>query len=135
MAKMAKMASRPRSEKSIWPVVGTWSFYGGVALSIIVGLLNVSFGATALILGVLGVLVGLLNITSKESTHFIIAGLALNSGASGLIAVLNSVTTQSVGVVTSTALGSILANLTIFISPAIGVVALKALYDLAQYGE
>ncbi len=129
---MAKPRSSPRPVKSFWPVLGTWSFYGGIVLSVLLGLFNVSFGATALLLGLLGVLVGLLNVTNKETIGFLIAGIALNSGATGLVAVFDSVT---VGAVSAAVLSVILGNLTIFISPAIGIIALKALYGYAQYGD
>ncbi len=130
---MAKSRPKPAPRRqSIWPIVGTWSFYGGIALCLILGMINVPFAVTALVLGTLGLIVGLLNITNRETLGFLIAGLALNSGASALVVILETV---SRGAVSSSILGAILANLTMFIAPAISVVALKALYGYAQYGE
>ncbi len=118
--------------KSLLPALGAWSFYAVIGFCILFGFVNAPFSSTALVLGLVGVLVGLLNITNKETLGFLIAGIALNSGAGGLIVVLDSV---SVGALSASVLGAILGNLTIFISPAIGIVALKALYGYAQYGD
>ena len=76
----------------------------------------------ALLLGVLGIIVGLLNIADKEVQLFLVAAIALLTSAAGLSVVLVNI--EAVGSV----LNSILYNIMVFTAPAAAVVSLKALY-------
>ncbi|MBI1972388.1 hypothetical protein HYS50_00085 [Candidatus Woesearchaeota archaeon] len=76
-------------------------------------------GMTLWILAVLGLIVGLLNVTGKESHLFLVASIAFLVSAQGLNVVWD-------------ALKPYVSNIMIFVAPAAAVVALKALYDIAK---
>src|SRR3989338_4059516 len=57
-------------------MIGKWAFIVGLVISIVAGI--VSIGATGLAwLVALGIIAGLVNVTSKEVTGFLIATIAL----------------------------------------------------------
>lgn len=102
--------------------VGEWAFIGGVVLAIIVGLIpSVLPGdLVALVLVVLGILVGLINIGSKETHSFLLATVALLvAGAAGL---------QTLPVVGGI-VNAVLVNIVSFVAPAAVIVALKSVYE------
>lgn len=104
--------------------VGHYSFLVAIVLAVLAGLipaLQVDWVAWALI--ILGLIVGFLNVTAKETTEFLVATIALMVvGTAGLG-----------GLPTA---GTIVANILVYIQaivvPASLVVALKAVYALAQ---
>jgi hypothetical protein len=106
--------------------LGHWSFIAGVLLAILAGLLGtalISADTVAMILVVLGVVVGFLNISEKEVSSFLIAAIALLlTGAAGLETLL----------VVGPYLGPILTNIATFVAPAVVIVALKAVYELGK---
>jgi hypothetical protein len=55
--------------------IGKYAFLSGVVLAVIMAFVSIPSGA--LILAVLGLVVGLLNITSSESQGFLVAAMAL----------------------------------------------------------
>ena len=80
-------------------------------------------------LGVLGLVVGLMNITEKELSLYLLASLTFLLSANALSVTL----TRVVGVVPFvsswiTFIDPLLANVTLFVAPGAAVVALKALY-------
>ena len=102
--------------------VGEWAFLGGVILAVLVGLVPsvLPGNLVALVLVVLGILVGLINIGSKETHSFLLATVALLvAGAAGLQ------TLPVVGGVVS----SMLTNIVSFVAPAAVIVALKSVYE------
>ena len=105
-------------------LLGAWAFLAGVIIAIIVGFLGVAVtsGIWAIILVVIGLIVGLLNVAGKELTHFLLAGVSLvivsSFGAGSLIAVPY--------------IGQILAALLVLFIPATIVVALRSLFAVAK---
>lgn len=102
--------------------IGSWAFILGVLISIVAGLIP-AWQTTTLVwvLVLLGLVVGFLNITAKETTEFLVATVALLIiGSAGAIPAL--------GVV----ILSILANIVAFVAPAALIVALKSIWVLAQ---
>ena len=101
--------------------VGKWAFIVGLVLAAIAGLL---FQAAWVVwvLALLGVVVGLLNVTATETQGFLIAALAftLASTALGSIPFVGGVLTAILGYVSA------------FVSGAMVVVALKALFQSAN---
>ena len=94
-------------------LIGRWALIIGIVVAILAGFTEIS--AAAYVLGILGLIVGFLNIGEKESTPFLIAVIALLViGLSGLQ--LGKLT----GVVVS-----ILNNFIAFVAAAGLVVALK----------
>jgi len=109
---------------------GEWAFLAGVLLALVLGLLQGlgvvgDYALLSLLLIVLGLVVGLTTVTSKETDSFLIASVALLSvGAAGL----SNLGGQTIGAV----LADALANLRSFVAPAALVVALKSIYKLAS---
>jgi hypothetical protein len=102
--------------------VGKYAFIVGLVICVLAGF-GVEAGAwIAWVLAVLGLVVGFLNIGDKEVQTFLLAAIGLIMSASA-IAILPFVG----GILTR-----ILANLIVFIAPAVLVVALKALLATAK---
>ena len=103
---------------------GHYAFIMGIVLAVLIALVpQLEARVSILVLVTLGVIVGLLNITAKETTTFLVAALALIIASSASAFTLAAVWTG---------LTSILGNVIIFVSPAAIVVALKTVYALAQ---
>ena len=106
--------------------VGAWAFIIGVILAIIAGLF---FGANTVVTSVLillGIIVGFLNITDKETNAYLLAAVSLVIVTSFGGAVLGNIAV--IGVY----LQSILSAIMTFVIPAVIIVALKAIYSLAN---
>lgn len=99
-------------------MVGSWAFVVGLIIAGVMGLVGAG-NLTVWILAVLGLIVGLLNVTGGESHKFLVASIAFLVSAQGLNVVW-------------TALGPYVSNIVIFVAPAAAVVALRALYDMAR---
>lgn len=104
--------------------IGHWSFILGVIIAILAGLLGAAYAETvAMLLVVLGIIIGFLNISEKEVYNFLIAAIALLlTGAAGL---------ETLPVI-GTFIGPILTNIATFVAPAAVIVALKAVYELGK---
>lgn len=104
-------------------LVGGWAFIIGVVLAIGAGLLG--FGADSIVLTILiilGLLVGLLNITAKEAMPFLMITTALVIVSSLGGSVLSNIQI----------LRQVLSALVVFIIPAVIVVAIRAVFALAR---
>lgn len=104
---------------------GEWAFVLGILLASILGFfpsLEVS-GNVGLILAILGLVVGLLNITKSETQGFLIASIAF-------LLVGNANLNQLP--IFGSALAAILLNISYFVAPAALVVSLKAVINLAK---
>jgi uncharacterized membrane protein len=105
--------------------LGEFAFIVGILLAILVGLFSGSFNEVAIstVFIALGLIVGLLNITKKEMEKFLIASVALLlAGAAGL---------QNLPTI-GKYIGPIFTNIATFVAPAVVVVALKAIYEIAS---
>ncbi len=100
--------------------IGKYAFLAGVALAVIMAFATIP--NAALILAVLGLIVGFLNVTDSESQGFLIAAIALMATAASLGAI------PEVG----EWLAGIGGNLAAFVAPAALVVALKSLQASAK---
>lgn len=104
--------------------IGSYSFIAGVVLSILIGFVALSVAKTVLlVLVVLGLIVGFLNITEKESTPFLVAAIALMAAGSAQLSLIPRV---------GEPLSKIIGAITIFVAPAAIIVALKAIKDMAK---
>lgn len=100
--------------------IGHWAFILGIIIAVLAGFAEVAYLPT--ILFVLGLIVGFLNITERESTSFLVATIALMViGVAGL----------QLGTLTDL-LVQILNNFLSFISAAALIVALKQVITLAR---
>ena len=105
--------------------VGSWAFIIGVIIAIIAGFWQLG-PVMASILIIMGLVVGFLNVTGKETNSFLFAALVL--------AVMSSLGGQLLGdlMYMGAFLQSIFSAIMLFIIPAALIVALKAIYALAE---
>jgi len=113
--------------------IGHYSFIGGVVIAVVLGLvpsatLGDSAGWLASVLVVLGLVVGFMNIGSKETKDFMLVAtvLIIAAYAGGASAILGSV--QVIGAY----LTGIFSNILAFVIPATVVVGLKQVWALGQ---
>ena len=110
--------------------MGQWAFIVGVVLAILFGFVPDNWkGMATLLLVILGLVVGLLNVSEKESTPFLVAAAALMiTGVAGT----NLSVIGDVSKVLGQFLESAVKNISVFVTPAAIVVALKAIQSLAK---
>ena len=109
--------------------IGMYAFYIGLIIAILAGI-AAAFGSVnlltnnwvLLVLAIIGIIVGLANITDKEIQTFLIATIALMLSSSALGAISIYIP----------GLNTFTAALLAFISPAAFIVSIKAIYDLAK---
>lgn len=104
---------------------GEWAFVLGLLFAIFLAFFPNLFesGTSGVILVILGAIVGLWNITSKERTEFLVAAIALMLIGSGGLQQIPTV---------GPALRDFAVNLFAFVAPATFVVAIKAIIDLGR---
>lgn len=104
--------------------IGHYAFVIGVIVAVLAGLMPQVQQSPWLtwILVALGLVVGLLNITAKETQEFLVASVAL---------IIASFAAQGI-VVLGYLIANMLNNIIAFVFPAALVVALKAIWSLAQ---
>jgi uncharacterized membrane protein len=104
-------------------LLGSWAFLIGVILAIVLGLIGVQITEVlTIVLVVIGIVVGLFNINAKESTPFLLSGIAL------IIASVFGVSAVSA----VPKLGMVLIDLLVIFVPATIVVALRNVFVLAR---
>ncbi len=103
--------------------LGHWSFLAGILLAVLAGLIPAWQTATMIwILVILGLIVGLLNVTARETAEFLLASLALIICANAATSLL------PLGKVVV----AILSNVVAFVFPAALLVALRTIWVLAK---
>jgi hypothetical protein len=132
------------AEKDMIGKLAIWAFIGGLAIAIIVGIyqawtigqndpffLTTTGGWVAWLLAIIGGIVGVLaflgkgTITSKEVPAFLLAGIAL------LVMYAAFQTIPRIAYLTPL-LTSVSMALAIFIVPAVGILAVKAIWDIGK---
>ena len=102
--------------------IGVWAFILGLIVAIVAGYLYPGNSMVMVVLGVLGLVVGLLNITDKEVTLYLLAAITFLIAANSLNLVL-AFLPETIGIV---------QNITAFVGPGAAIVALRALYDVSR---
>ncbi len=107
--------------------IGGWAFIIGLILAILISIFGALQGTWAIyVLAILGLIVGLLNVTEKEMVKFLIAAIAF------------MVTFQSLSWIApkipliSEFLTNFFSLVNVFIAPAAFVVAISALYSITK---
>lgn len=104
--------------------MGHYAFLVAILLAILAGLVpSLQVDWVTWVLIVLGLIVGFLNITAKETTEFLVATIALmlvGTAGLGVIPTAGSI------------IKVILLNIQAIVVPAALIVALKAIYALAE---
>jgi len=108
--------------------VGAWAFILGVIIAILAGLFAgtldaMGAGYVTLVLVILGLIVGFLNISDKETSGFLVAAIALIA-----VGTANLQEIPYIGMY----LASMVWNIAAFVAPAALIVALKAVYNLSS---
>ena len=140
MAKRRKRKAEIKSAKTanikkIEYDVGKLSFVLGLILAIIVGVLlglsnaklSVGVGIAYSIIFVMGLIVGILNITVKEVNEFLIAVIAFLVAAGINVYVIKLTLERFGGLI-----DQVFNAIAVFVAPAALVVALKAMFDMAK---
>ncbi len=103
--------------------LGGWAFLAGVLLAVIFGMFGV--GAEFVwVLVLIGLLVGLLNVTEKETNSFLMSGAVL--------IIASAFGGEILGSITYVDLGSVFNMLLAIFVPATIVVAVKHSFELAR---
>lgn len=109
-------------------LIGSWAFLVGVVLALVAGVLagmgtiTLATQFMTVVLVVLGLIIGLFNITNKEVTPFLM---------SGIIMILASI--FGVGLMSSSpVITSVLLALLMVFVPAVIIVAIKNVFNLAK---
>lgn len=126
---MARAMAMSKSADSSLQSIGSWAFLLGVVVAIIAGALLPDKSTTPTVtsfLVLLGTIVGLLNVTTKETNSFLLASVSLV-----LVTALGGSVVSGV-VSVGQYLGSMLDSILVFVVPATIVVALKSIFSLAE---
>ena len=104
-------------------LIGKWAFVAGVVIAVLVGILSSAIGMTAaIILVLIGLIVGLLNISSKEATPFLLAGVSVIIATSFGAATMAIIPTAA----------RVLSAIMIMVVPAVIIVALREVFSMAK---
>jgi hypothetical protein len=108
--------------------LGVWAFIIGLILAIIFALVSgTNSPSWAIIaLAILGIIVGLLNVTGREVEKFLVAAIAFLLSFNALGYVFNKIAEQW------TAIGTFFNLISVFMAAAAIIVSIKALYNLAR---
>jgi len=109
--------------------VGSWAFIIGVVVALLIGIFSkagVLNPVATSVLIILGLIVGLLNVTGRETTPFLLASLSLV-----IVSFMGGPILVGVAGI-GPALQNVLNAITTFVIPATIIVALKAIYALAH---
>ena len=120
---MVKKSNKNRSQIKI----GAWAFLIGIVVAVTLGVFSAQVNSSTKtivlwLLILLGILIGVLNITNKESKNFLFASLALVIVSYFGGTVLNIIPV----------LGSVLGSLLVLFVPTTIIVALKLVFEMAK---
>jgi len=114
------------AESKMMTMLGPAAFYIGLLIAVIAMFITPS-GWLYVVLAILGVIVGLLNITTKESGPFLFATIAFIVAAFGMYTLIHAA-----GVDIRKELVRLAANITVLVGSAAVIIALKAIYEAAR---
>jgi hypothetical protein len=107
-------------------LIGPAAFYIGLIIALVTMFVEAS-GWLYVVLAVLGVIVGLVNITGKESGPFLLAAIAFVVTCTGMATLI-----AMNGVTIPNELLRLAANITVLVGAGAVVIALKAIYQMAK---
>lgn len=112
-----------KKESMDWHRIGHYSFIVGIIVAVIVPFIPVLNDAAIYLMVLLGIIVGLMNISAKEFNSFLIASVALMIASATSAQTIASIWYPLI---------RILGNILIFVAPAAIIVSLKVVYALAE---
>ena len=105
-------------------LVGFWAFIVGLIISVIAGLVLPGNAIVVLVLVILGIIIGFLNISPKETQALLLAAIAL-------IVVGNAFAPlKFLGI--DTMIAGILAYITVLVAPAAVIAAIKTIWAIGK---
>ena len=108
-------------------LVGFWAFIIGLVIAVIAGLVLPGNPLVVLVLVVLGIVIGFLNVTAKETQALLLAAIAL-------IVVGNAFAPlKFLGI--DTYIAGILAYITVLVAPAAVIAAIKTIWAIGKPGD
>lgn len=107
--------------------LGEWAFIACVVIAVVAGLASTGNSMVAAALVILGIIVGLLNVSEKETSAFLVAAIALI--VAGTVA-FGAIDNLFAGL--GSMLNSIVGNIATFVAPAAIIVAIKAVWSMAK---
>lgn len=122
--------AKKASKWKLITLVGPAAFYIGLLITLIAAFVTPS-GWLFVALGVLGVIVGLLNITTRETSPFLLASIAFIVAAWGMWTLMAEALLPNPEILTKQLL-RLVTNLTILIGAAAMVISLRAIYQAAK---
>lgn len=111
-----------KKQSDVGSLIGSWAFLVGVVLAVILGFMSMD-PWMAIVLVIIGIIVGLLNITAKESMGFLTAATVL---------VIVTALGGDVFTIVGDWASNILEALMLVFVPATIIVALRAVFGLAK---
>ncbi|MEM3369741.1 MAG: hypothetical protein QXE90_02720 [Candidatus Micrarchaeia archaeon] len=111
--------------------IGPWAFILGMVAAIILGLFPKAIGGLSvnlLVLGILGIIVGIVNVTDKELDRYVLANIGFLIAAAMFESLLRALQLGDVSV----ALVSITQNIVFFVAPGLAVVCLREIFEVAR---
>lgn len=132
---MAETAKKPDSTKKLAGYIGLLAFWVGIILAIVGGIWYQGSGNIVLTVVIVGILVGILNVTGKEVLPLLIAAIALivvgtAGGDNGVFGALDKFGGEA-----GTKINSIVAYLATFMAPAAVISAIRAVWAVARPGD
>ena len=112
-------------------MVGFWALVIGMVLSLIGGAFIRDNGFVILVLVILGIMIGILNITPREQVPFLVAAIALVVVGRASFAPLDDVIP---GVGLGASLDGVVSYVGTLMVPAAAINAVRAVWSLAQPG-
>ena len=109
--------------------IGEYAYIVSVVIAVLAGLAApwVASQWVIVLLVVLGVIVGFLNVSEKETTPFLIASIALIVASTAAFATIDTVLSPL-----GTIIDSIVKNIAVFVAPAAIIISVKAIAALAS---
>lgn len=122
--------AKKASKWKLITLVGPAAFYIGLLIALIAAFVTPS-SWLFVVLGVLGVIIGLLNITTRETSPFLLASIAFIVAAWGMWTLMTEALLPNPEILTKQLL-RLVTNLTILIGAAAMVISLRAIYQAAK---
>jgi cell division protein FtsW (lipid II flippase) len=123
--------STSRTQGGLIVALGAIAFLAGMLLAIIAGGVERDNGTIVLVLVILGIIVGLFNITSREMIPFLVAAVALVVvGTVGAFSSLDDII-DGLGRV----LNGMVDYISVFMTPAAIITAIRVVWSLARPGD
>jgi hypothetical protein len=123
--------STSRTQGGLVVALGAIAFLAGMLMAIIAGGVSRDNGTIVLVLVILGIIVGLFNITSREMIPFLVAAVALVVvGTVGAFSSLDDII-DGLGRV----LNGMVDYIAVFMTPAAIITAVRVVWSLARPGE